>query len=356
MAGMLAELAGQWLPQMDPDERRAALEELRAMIDEEFFKLAQEGTGVDLRCPHCGCPRFVKRGLDAAGGQRYLCRGCGRTFTARTRRVFATTKLERGTWMRFAECHVDALSLRESARRCGVGLKTAFFMRHRVLEATAKSMPAFRAEAGSGSELDECYLRESFKGNHDLGGGIPRPPHRRSGACDGLERICVVTGVNDAGDMFYEIAGRGNLTYGAAVECLAGKLAAGAIVSTDRANVYRRALADLGVGGHLAEPRGAHSINRVNNLHRNMRDFLAHFHGVSTRRLANYLAWFKWAWSFRIRRSAAQLAELIVKQATGNTYETSWRGYRATPYPFYDYWVKQAGWDATARAALGNAS
>ena len=35
-----------------------------------------------------------------------------------------------------------------------------------------------------------------------------------------------------------------------------------------------------------------------------------------------------------------------------NTYRTTWRGCKNTPYPFYDYWVKQAGWDEKARAAL----
>lgn len=101
-------------------------------------------------------------------------------------------------------------------------LKTAFFMRHRLLEAMAKRMPAFRVEAGGGAELDECFFRESFKGNRSRSeSGVPRKPRARSQGTDGHEKICVLTGINDAGDIFYEIAGRGGLDEAAARELLA---------------------------------------------------------------------------------------------------------------------------------------
>lgn len=71
-----------------------------------------------------------------------------------------------------------------------------------------------------------------------------------------------------------------------------------------------------------------------------------------TRRLENYLAWFKWTWCFKVRRSADELAELIVRQAARGTYEKTWRQYKVTPYPFYEYWIKQAKWDSRARRAI----
>ncbi len=54
-------------------------------------------------CPRCGCPRTVRRGRDADGAQRRLCRGCGRSFRASTGRVLGTTKLPAATWARYAE-------------------------------------------------------------------------------------------------------------------------------------------------------------------------------------------------------------------------------------------------------------
>ena len=158
MEDILTTLARQFLPQMEPEERAEALMSLKKMIDEEFFNLALgvQPERPETACPRCGSWHVVKKGRDGDGGQRYLCRSCTRTFTARTNKVFATTKLDRATWMKFAECHVDVLSLRESAERCGVSLKTAFFMRHRVLECIAQNMPAFRSAAGDGMEVDEC--------------------------------------------------------------------------------------------------------------------------------------------------------------------------------------------------------
>ena len=355
MENIVVELARQFTAQMTDQEKREMIGQLRRFIDEEFFNLAVEGgeqPARDVPCPRCGCDRVVKRGLDSQGNQRYLCHGCGRTFTTKTKKVFSTTKLDKSTWIAFAQCHVDMLPLRESAQRCGVSLKTAFFMRHRILEAISQNMPAFRSSCGDGMELDECYIRESFKGNRSrCGYSIPRRA-RKGHASDNREQICVLTGVNDAGDMFFEMTGRGNMTYEQAIRCLSDKVASGTIVATDKAHAYRQALKELDVRKHLAYPSGEHKINKVNSLHSRLKEFLQCFHGVSTRRLWNYLAWFKWIWSFKAGRAADQVAELIVKQVSGCPYLRSWREYKTTPYPFSEYWVLQSKWDARARAAL----
>ena len=295
----------------------------------------------------------MKRGRDGAGGQRFLCRGCGRSFTRGTNRIFATTKLPRETWMRFVRCHVDVLTLRESADVCGVSLKTSFFMRHRILEALTANVPAFRSAAGDGVELDECFIAESFKGRRaNAACGIPRRPRHRRGPIDQYERICVLTGVNDAGDFFYEMTGRGTMDGEQAARMLAGKIASGVIASTDGAKSYRKALKELDVRRHIETPGAAHVINRVNGLHSRIKEFLDAFHGVATRRLPNYLAWFKWIWTFKRSRGASATADLVIRQASSNPYRTTRRSYKNTPYPFYEYWVKQAKWDATARSAL----
>ena len=59
-------------------EKRRLAEALRQAIAEELAS----GGGEPDRCPRCGCPAFVRKGRDAAGRQRWLCRGCGRTFGA----------------------------------------------------------------------------------------------------------------------------------------------------------------------------------------------------------------------------------------------------------------------------------
>ena len=158
MEDILTTLARQFLPQMEPEEKAEALRSLKRMIDEEFCNMAigDQPERTENSCPRCGSWHVVKKGREPDGSQRYLCRSCTRTFTSRTNKVFATTKLDRATWMRFAECHVDVLPLRECAERCGVSLQKA-------------AEEARRAPARS----------ELFGRARDQPGERPAQPHRR---------------------------------------------------------------------------------------------------------------------------------------------------------------------------------
>ena len=104
------------------------------------------------------------------------------------------------------------------------------------------------------SDNGACSLRRFvFKGNRkNAECGIPRKARHRSGPQDWRERICILTGINVAGDIFFEMTGRGNMSEEQAGRFLAGKVASGAIVSTDKAKSYRRALRDLDVRRHEA--------------------------------------------------------------------------------------------------------
>lgn len=98
MEDVLTQLTRQFLPQMTAAEKSRALRSLKALIDAELFDLAaSEGAedDPDRACPWCGSPHYVKRGRDGRGRQRFLCRGCARTFTDATMRIFSTTKLDR---------------------------------------------------------------------------------------------------------------------------------------------------------------------------------------------------------------------------------------------------------------------
>lgn len=102
--------------------------------------------------------------------------------------------------------------------------------------------------------IDECYLRESFKDNRkNAECGIPRKVHHQPHAIDQREQICVLTGINDTDDFFFEMAGRGNITEERAAAYLEDKVASGAIVSTDQAKAYREPLS-AGTGASSAFP------------------------------------------------------------------------------------------------------
>ena len=238
-------------------ERRRAIESVRDVIRAAEFDDAAGSAYEVERCPRCGSAAVVKKGKSRNGEQRYLCRGCGRTFGMGSGRILRTSRLPRETWMAYAECFVLMLPLRECARRCRVCLKTAYTMRHRLIECLSAYTPSFKVERGCGCELDETYLPESFKGNHAKGSfAMPRPSRhrgkqvRRRGLS--LERICVMTGVNDSGETFLEVSGRGALSRERAMGVLRGRIASGSVVATDRAAAYVGVLAELGVAACAA--------------------------------------------------------------------------------------------------------
>ena len=162
-------------------ERRRAIESVRDVIRAAAFDDAAGSAYEVERCPRCGSVAVVKKGKSKNGEQRYLCRGCGRTFGMGSGRILGTSRLPRETWMAYAECFVLMLPLRECARRCHVCLKTAWTMRHRLIECLSAYSPSFKVERGCGCELDETYFPESFKGNHVKGSFAMPHRQRRDG-------------------------------------------------------------------------------------------------------------------------------------------------------------------------------
>lgn len=162
--------------------------------------------------------------------------------------------------MAYAECFVLALPLRDCAAVCGVCLKISFTMRPPSHRGRRRVSPAFAVRDGCGCELDETHFRESFKGNHTKGPfKMPRKPRRHGGKPHkrGLskERICVMTGVSDAGELFLDLVGRGSLSSEWARAALEGRVRSGRLSPP-----IRRAL--VGARPPALRHRGLHEDSR----------------------------------------------------------------------------------------------
>lgn len=279
-------------------------------------------------CPRCSGGRYVKFGHTPSGGQRYLCHGCHRTFSEGSmRNLLSNSKLPAETWLEYCRCFANRYSLRKSAGICNVSLNTSFFMRRRILEILFKHLPPFRVSEGTDVQLDEIFIRESFKGSNRHG-RIPRRSRKRGGLHkSGLNRepVCVMTGCNDIGDMFFDIAGKGKLS------CMRGRavaerwLRSGVIVTTDNEPSYRSVLRGLKVAEHSAYDDREHGhLAMVDSYHSRIRLFLHPFRGVSTRWLEQYLGWQKYAESF-----GSETAEGILGRIFHGRYSTT----RSKMYP-----------------------
>lgn len=349
MSGFNIATVERKLGALSRSERKAAIEQLQQLVREVSFDLAAGNNKEVECCPRCGSLDFIKKGKSVRdGSQRYFCYGCHRTFGTKTSNAIAMSKLPVDKWMAYIECFVDALPLRACAQKCAVSLNSAFFMRHRLLEVIKKFCTAFSVGTGASAELDETYFHESFKGNHSKSTTfvMPRPPHKRGrAACrPNSEQICVLSGVNNEGTAFFELAGRGTIGKTRALSALRDKVKDDSIVSTDKAFAYSPVLRALNVAVHNrydSVPRKRPSfiqgtINRINAVHANLKLFMKRFRGVSTKHLHAYLDWQRWRMDFA--GNIAHAAETATEQLGKGTYQTQRSKFFNQPQLYQEYW------------------
>ena len=289
------------------------------------------------------------KGKSKNGEQRYLCQDCGRTFGMGSGHILGTSRLPKETWMANAECFVLMLPLRECAGRCHVCLKTAYTMRHRLIECLSAYSPSFKTGRGCGCELDETYFPESFKGNHTKGSfTMPRHSRHRGKQVHrrGLsrEQICVMTGVNDSNETFLQVSGRGILSRKRAMDVLRDRIASASVVATDKASAYVDILAELEVDAHTAydsKDPSEGTINRINAVRSLLGAFMGPFKGVSTKHLDAYLAWFRWCRTFMATDSGAA-GRTVARQLAHGTCRSRARDMFNVEPPYMDYWAAPA--------------
>lgn len=318
----------------DPEARLTMIEEIRGVLQRELLRTHIDIP--DMECPACGCTECIRYGTTRAGTQRWQCKSCGAVRCHRdTGSILEHTKLDDSVWMEFAACFVDRLTCDEVADRLDVCHKTAWFMRLRVMQGIFPNLPSFQVKAGAGTEIDELYFRESFKGTRfDRMPARPREPRQdgpsgKSGISN--EQICVMTAFNDADDFFFEVCCRGPLTADVAMDALEGRICEGAIVNTDEHRAYPRVMRDLKVAAHAATSSKDHSgLPRINEIHGDIRTFFARFKGVSTRWLHLYLGWYKWLRCFR------RSPDTAARQIARGDYQNTWRSLAGLGSPFRD--------------------
>ena len=320
---------------MRDDERERMLE---LLLEAMAGELPPEGDDARDACPRCGCTHVVRRGRDADGGQRWLCRGCGRTFRASTGRTLATTRLPTATWHLYARLMAGGATPGSCAAACGVSLRTSFSMRHRLLEVMGSSLPAFEAGPGCAARADETLVPDSLSGNHTLaasGFSMPRPARRRGG--DGAmsgDKVSVLVCANVRGGVFLREARGGSSASAAPGRRSRGARSPGPSCRPTGRGACVRALAEMGVAAHqrFASSGPRAPLNLVNAIHSAPEAFLARFRGVSTRRLHGYLVWL--AWLHEARRSDDPIG-LLGDQLPCSPYRLTWRQRVAAPYPFH---------------------
>lgn len=315
---------------------------LMASGSQPSLSRAFEKTSVSA-CIHCGAVHFIKNGKDAKGNARYLCKECGKSFTALTNTALKGTHKDASTWKTYVENMLEGRSLAECAKRCDISVPTAHVWRHKILNALSEE--SFDHEYSGMLEMDEMFVRISYKGNHKNSKDfvMPRDPHKRGS--DGhdpsnkakVSVLCVV----ERGKRFSGVIPcRGFINQPLLQNLFDGRLSDESVVMTDGLRAYKNYLDTTNVqhiilprfGSNITKARvvGPYHLNNVNALHSRFRGFLLPYKGVSTKFLNNYLGLFLWLENHKEIGRKALVCDII---STTGTYASTMQLRRLAPTP-----------------------
>jgi transposase-like protein len=288
---MHTEVFNQWLGQaksLSPSQRGQALSWFQQCTQSE--EVLHTTAELPRDCPHCHHDKVVHWG-NANGLPRYRCNACGKTFNPLTGTPLAHLR-HRECWGPYAQALIEGLSVRKAAAHCGVNKDTAFRWRHRFLALPAKAEPS--ALEGI-VEADETYFLESHKGERNLS----RPPRKRGGtaAKRGLshEQIPVLIARDRSQTTFDAVLPQAD---SATLEKILGPvIQPDAILCSDGNAIYSRFTRTAKLEHHPVNlsagirVNGPFHIQNVNAYDSRLKGWMARFHGVATKYLANYLGW-----------------------------------------------------------------
>lgn len=289
----------------------AAFQSLLALIDDftdvqkENFKKAIDNTN-DLEkvigmldnhilskkeCIFCKSKRVRKWGRQC-NLQRLHCHDCGKTYNALTGTPLARLR-KKEQWLKMAAALKESLTIKNTAEKCDTSIPTAFRWRHRFLHAAKADMAVKLVGI---AEADETYFLESDKGKRNL----PRKARSRGGKATkrGLstEQISVLVARDRTGGIVDAILP--DKSTRSIKIALGSKVCRENILCIDGGNALWGFVCQekipckvITADKHVHERSPIFHIQNVNGYHRRLKEWMARFHGVSTKYLPSYLGW-----------------------------------------------------------------
>jgi transposase-like protein len=289
-------------------------QELKGMV----FQQAQESLKDKRKkkpCPHCSSSKVHKRGKQR-GIQMYRCNSCNKWYSETTGTPLYDIKLK-NKWQAYINCMEKGMSIKKIAKELGISIQTSFDWRHKILSSLEQFVPA---ELSSEVECDELELALSNKGSRDL----ERKPRKRGTdfkrnlGKDEITTVQVVTAVQRNGEKYLKAVESKRLSEQQIEKVFDGRLAANTVLITDKHPSFKAYAKSkpsikhkaLLAKDHVDKNDNSIHLQRVNNTHKQLRDFLKPFNGVSSKYLQNYLHWY--AYIDKIRNSKTMLKQWFV--------------------------------------------
>lgn len=140
------------------------------LLNEELLKKEKSKGVIDLEihkergeilCPKCHSKNIKKNGK-YKDRQLYKCKDCNKKFNELTGTPFHHTRLIYKQIVEAYDCLVNKLSIRKTANKIGVSIKTSFVLRFKIISCL-KNIVNNKKLKGT-SQLDEYYLPINLKG------------------------------------------------------------------------------------------------------------------------------------------------------------------------------------------------
>ena len=191
------------------------------------------------------------------------------------------------------------MPLKKIAKELSISIQTSFDWRHNILASLSQYVPE---QLSTEAECDELELALSNKGSKSL----ERKPRKRgtdfkrNQDTDQITTVQVVTAVQRNGDKYLKAVVSKRLSEQQIEKALDGKLVEGTTLITDKHPSYK-AFANsnptikhkaLLAKDHVDKNDSTIHLQKVNNVHAQLRKFLSPFNGVSSKYLQNYLNWY----------------------------------------------------------------
>ncbi len=260
-----------------------------------LLKLAMNDTKTELKkdeCPHCDSESIVKRGIQN-NSQRFQCKKCKKYFSTQTKSLFQDSNKDISTWKEYIKLMFAGLSLRNISAQMDISLPTAFYWRHKVL----KSLSTIKTPKLKGFvEADETFFRLSYKGQRKL----PRKAKKRGFAFGpGMNKrdwVCVACALDRNKNFFNKSTCLGKVNMRALRKTLKNVISKNALLITDGEHSYKKFAEKEKITLKQVAGKSGHkiyNIQRMNNYHSNLKQWMGRFKGVATKHLDNYLVFFK---------------------------------------------------------------
>lgn len=306
------------------EEQSIILNSLRVEFEGngKLLELVQSEVISKKACPHCSCIKVHMRGKQN-GVQMYKCVDCKKWFSSTTGTPLWDIK-KKDKWQAYLNCMQRNVPIKKAALEVGICIQTSFDWRHKILSVLNKEVPV---KLIGRVECDELELPLSNKGDKNL---TRKPRKRSSDFKRNLETketttVQVVAAIDENNQTYFKAIETKRLTAKDLKKSIGKKLDKNVTLVTDKHPSYIPLAKSKPGLKHKTVKSNEHvnkedkkvNLQKVNNQHKQLRQFLGKFNGVSSKYLQNYLNWF--AYGKNIESFANQTKQWFLAILTTDT-------------------------------------